>query len=73
MSRRVHTSFEPCEHDCGMLPSLNAFMSYNIDLAAFRLCSIAPFCLKQGGQFECPCIMNADDFVSQTAVTPLRW
>ena len=41
MSRRVHTSLEPCEHDSGMPLSLNAFMSYNFDLAAFRLCNIA--------------------------------
>ena len=25
MSRRVHTSLEPCERDSGMLLSLNAF------------------------------------------------
>ena len=47
-------------------------MSNNFDLAAFRLCNIAPL-LKQGGQFDCPCIMNADDFVSQRAVILLRW
>ena len=72
MSRRVHTSLEPCEHDSGMPLSLSAFMSYNFDLVAIRLRNVAP-CLKQGGQFECPCIMNADDFVSQRAVIPLRW
>ena len=46
-------------------------MSDNFGLADFRLCIIASL-LKQGGLFDRPCVMNADDFVNQRAVVLLR-
>ena len=61
-----------CEHDSGMLLSLTAFH------ANAKLILLSPIVqhsprLKQGGQFDCPRIKNADDFANQRAVILLRW